>query len=344
MKCIKPLLVSWSSVLLILFAATANAQLVRYATDFPDATGWTLDPACPSCVQWAVDATPALVLGTPSARSAPNSLNFNDGVCFGAFACVGISQGRATSPAIDVSAPAGTSTLSFWCMWDTEPDGACYFDRRFVQVSNDGFQNLLLNVCYDLPVCGPAGVWHNHTLALQPAWGNVEVRYSFHSWDGMLNDGAGWFIDDFAVYSDCVAPVSYCTAKLNSQGCMPVIHSTGYPSATQALAFRIRASHVLNNKAGILFYGYGAAATPFQGGTLCVQAPIQRVAPQQSGGNPPPPDCSGTYAYDFNERIRSGVDPGLVPGEDVYAQYWSRDPQSPSQTGLTDGLVFVICP
>jgi hypothetical protein len=32
------------------------------------------------------------------------------------------------------------------------------------------------------------------------------------------------------------------------------------------------------------------------------------------------------------------VDPLLTIGADVYFQYWFRDPQSPSTTGLSNGL------
>src|SRR6185295_17683699 len=98
---------------------------------------------------------PASVLGAPAFHSAPASLNFNDGTCYGASNCVGIAYGVADSPQIDISAPSGTATLTFWCIWDTETEGACYFDARGVQVSNNGFQSLLLNRCYDDPVCGP---------------------------------------------------------------------------------------------------------------------------------------------------------------------------------------------
>lgn len=330
-------------VLAFLCCPNAGAQVVRYATDFPDAAGWTLNPvAFP--VRWNVDATPAVVLGAPAFHSPLYSLNFNDGTCFGASSCVGITFGSADSPPVDISTPSGGAALHWWCLWDTETDGACYFDQRRVQVSNDGFQTLLLDQCYEDTACGSPGAWHPHTLALQPAWGLIQVRYWFHSGDGMLNGGAGWFVDDFELTSDCVVPVSYCTAKVNSLGCTPRIESTGYPTPSQPLAFRIRARDVLNNKPGILLYAQSSAATPFQGGFLCLAPPVTRITVAGSGGNPPPPDCSGVYAYDFNDRIRSGIDPGLVPGEDVFAQYWSRDPQDPFASGLSDALFFVICP
>ena len=34
----------------------------------------------------------------------------------------------------------------------------------------------------------------------------------------------------------------------------------------------------------------------------------------------------------------------LVPGEDVYAQFWSRDPAVPSTTNLSNAVHFTIAP
>jgi hypothetical protein len=137
---------------------------------------------------------------------------------------------------------------------------------------------------------------------------------------------------------------SYCTAKTNSLGCVPEITWNGLPSATLTSPFEIRAGNVLNNKNGLLFYGYTSSSTPFQGGTKCVAAPTKRTPVQDSGGNVPPNDCSGVYSYDFQARIQSGADASLVVGATAYAQYWSRDPQSASTTGLTDGVRFTIQP
>ena len=72
--------------------------------------------------------------------------------------------------------------------------------------------------------------------------------------------------------------------------------------------------------------------------------PTKRTPLQDSGGNPPPNDCSGVYAYDFNARIQSGVDANLTAGATVFAQYWSRDPGDPYTTGLTDAVSFTIQP
>jgi len=94
-----------------------------------------------------------------------------------------------------------------------------------------------------------------------------------------------------------------------------------------------------------MFYGYVEAAIPFQDGTLCVAPPLVRTPVQFSYGNPPPPtDCSGTYAFDMNARIQSGLDAALVAGAHVYCQYWMRDPGAASATGLSDALHFQIEP
>jgi hypothetical protein len=162
----------------------------------------------------------------------------------------------------------------------------------------------------------------------------------------------GWTIDDFELVelgpgtTGCPSPATYCTAKPNSQACTPVIGSSGQPSVSSAAPFDITASQVINKKSGLLFYGSQASGTAFQGGHLCVKLPITRTTVQSSGGSATGADCTGTFTYDFNARIQSGIDPALIQGANVFAQYWYRDPQDPTGfgTGLSDGLSFQICP
>jgi Tol biopolymer transport system component len=137
-------------------------------------------------------------------------------------------------------------------------------------------------------------------------------------------------------------PTRYCTAKLNSAGCTPRIGSRGQPSASAGRGFLVGADQVLPGRVGILFYGFlGPNAAPFLGGTLCVGQPLHRASLQVSSTAGAPP-CTGTYGYDFNHRIASGVDPSLTLGRRVWAQFWMRDAASPSGTGSTDALDFVI--
>ena len=136
----------------------------------------------------------------------------------------------------------------------------------------------------------------------------------------------------------------YCSAEPNSLGCSPSIAGVGTPSASLASPFDVRATNVLNQKSGLLFYGFKPRQTPFQGGWMCIAAPTARTAVQGSGGSPSGNDCSGVFSLDFNARIQGGADPLLVTGEEVFAQYWSRDPADTSTTNLTDALAFYIQP
>lgn len=137
---------------------------------------------------------------------------------------------------------------------------------------------------------------------------------------------------------------SYCTAKTNSQGCVPAIGSSGAARYSGGSPFVVSASNVLNNKNGLVFYGHAASAAPFQGGIKCVAPPTLRSPVQISNGSPSGDDCTGTFAYDFGPLIQSHSNPSLVPGREVFAQYWSRDPQASFNTNLTDAVRFTIGP
>jgi hypothetical protein len=137
-------------------------------------------------------------------------------------------------------------------------------------------------------------------------------------------------------------PAIYCTAKVNSQGCTPSIGATGTPSASTGSGFVITTINELDGRNGLFAYSTtGPDSLPFQGGFLCVQAPVKRTPVQNSGGTPP---CGGAYAIDFNAFIAGGSDPALVSGQQVWIQTWSRDPASPSSSNLSDALTFTICP
>lgn len=139
---------------------------------------------------------------------------------------------------------------------------------------------------------------------------------------------------------------TYCLAKLNSQGCTPQISATGTPTMTGgAGSFVITASNLINRQDGFLFYGFVQGATPFHGGALCIRDDVTRTMKQNSGGSASGVDCTGTYSYDMGALIARNVDPRLHVGATVVAQYWQRDPQSPSfPTGLSNAIRFNIRP
>lgn len=151
-----------------------------------------------------------------------------------------------------------------------------------------------------------------------------------------MSETRSWTIDAPGIVS------SYCSGKLNSDGCVPSMSWTGAPSVSSSSPFTIRCDDAVALKNGLLFYGYAPKNAPFQGGTLCVQAPTRRTPAQNSGGSPPPSYCTGSYSYDFNPRIQAGVDANLVAGATIYAQWWSRDPSASFTVGLSNGISFVI--
>lgn len=142
----------------------------------------------------------------------------------------------------------------------------------------------------------------------------------------------------------CPTPQTYCTAKVNSLGCTPAIAISGTPSYTSPAACNVTASNVLSQRSGLLFYGFAAGNAPFQGGFLCITPPTTRTPIQGSGGTAGGGDCTGTYSLALSAYVQSFIDPALYPGREVFMQYWSRDPQSPITTGLTNAARATICP
>lgn len=165
--------------------------------------------------------------------------------------------------------------------------------------------------------------------------------------------GRGYW-DDVSLSSGFPPPIPlvYCVAKSNSVGCTPSIGfvSGDVASATNQGPFRVNATNMVNNKSCLLFYGVaGQAATPFQGGTLCVKSPIKRTPGTVTGGNPPPNDCSGAPVINMN-AFAAGLGGGsplpalTVPGTVVDCQWWGRDPGfvAPNNTQLSDGLEYTV--
>jgi hypothetical protein len=143
------------------------------------------------------------------------------------------------------------------------------------------------------------------------------------------------------------APLIYCVPKTNSLGCIPTLTHAGNPSASLTFGFVLQASNLLNNKTGTFFYSLnGPSNLPFSGGFLCVQAPLRRTPVSLTGGTSGGNDCTGTLVRDFNALIASGLDPQLVAGQEVWAQFYSRDPgfAPPNNVNLTEAIDFVILP
>ena len=176
----------------------------------------------------------------------------------------------------------------------------------------------------------------------------VQLEFTLQSDAGIVF--GGWNIDDVQLVQvgpgtfNCPTPVAYCTAKVNSQGCAPAVGFSGNPSLTNLAPFTITATQLINQRNGLLFYGLAPAAGAFYGGTKCAASPLKRIVMPSSGGNTGADDCSGGFAFDFNTRLRSGIDPALSIGVDVYAQFWYRDSASLGGVGMSNALQFRACP
>jgi len=213
----------WTLLGLLLLAAAARAQDYRESFDAPPA-GWTLDGgALPQDARWAFDTTPADFPSGPSRDG--NSLNFNNGQDY-----AGCAAGSATSPSISLGA-LQHPVLRFWCNYQTETRGTA-FDRRSVEIwSRDGKTLLagwqLASTGYSFDRAGglvgigpgpcgeaytdlesgvPVAAWHEHKIHLDPAWGDVRVRFVFWSVDDARNGYAGWAVDDLFVGSHPTPP------------------------------------------------------------------------------------------------------------------------------------------
>ena len=146
----------------------------------------------------------------------------------------------------------------------------------------------------------------------------------------------------------CTGNVStYCTAGTSVQGCLPQISSAGVPSADAASGFTIRVASVPAQRQGLVFYGFYAANqawAPFSPSYLCVAPPVQRTGAMTSGGVFG--QCNGQLAVDFNVwRTANPTALGypFAQGQTIRAQGWYRDPAAPSQTNLSDALLFTLC-
>ncbi len=188
------------------------------------------------------------------------------------------------------------------------------------------------------PVAGMQGL----NLGLVPGAGDARDPVTWHGlW--LRFEGATGQLDNLECASSLTpeSPAVYCQAQVNSQGCTPAIGYSGAPSVSAGSGFLVTAAKLMPSNPGILFYSKtGPASMPLMGGLLCVKPPTVRTAPQGSGGSGA---CTGAMSFDFNAYVASGFDAGLVLGQGVWAQYWTRDPSSPSAANLTDALAFVLC-
>jgi hypothetical protein len=176
--------------------------------------------------------------------------------------------------------------------------------------------------------------------------GKTDLIAGTPSYDGLINGNtvpdSGWVR---VVLSDTPLPDIYCTAKTNSAGCVPLIGSYGAASVSIGNNFTFVAANVLENMFGMLIWSLTPASTPFGGGTLCLGSPVERTSVQMAGTAAPGAyPCLGLYSHTFTQAYLAQH--GFAPGDDLYAQFWSRDTgfAAPTNVGLTAAMHAVILP
>ena len=177
-------------------------------------------------------------------------------------------------------------------------------------------------------------------------WGD----YSLTSIDPL--DGSFWTIQEFAPNSGWATRIgvaefacgvsTYCTPKPTSNLCVPTMTWSGEPVLQLPQGFQARVEFMDTSVNAIMFFGLsGPDAKPFQGGTLCVASPLWRLPGKSTGGTGP---CGGTLGYTLAEFLASSGGAQIVAGSQVSCQAWARDKGDAFGTGLSDALVFEICP
>lgn len=194
-----PNLLASATVLLagLIFSPPAAAQYedVVYGSTFTDANDWTLSGL------WAVDAYPVQGPGAGS----PNSINFNNAA--GNFA--GVNTGTARSPVIDAG-DAEWHHLHFSCRYGTGTTGIAT-DRRWLRILDPISGTTLYygqfagtggNIA-----CPVMNQWHQHDFGLD-AFNSRYLQFEFYfdSVNDANNNGTGWFIDNFIIHIEDLAP------------------------------------------------------------------------------------------------------------------------------------------
>ncbi len=156
-------------------------------------------------------------------------------------------------------------------------------------------------------------------------------------------------LDHVSVYlGDGVGSYSnYCTAKVNSLGCLPRIIAHGAPSLSNIGPFHITVDNLRSSQMAMFIYKVGGAQAdvPFQGGTLCVGPNgIRRTPVKNTGGYPANGlNCTGLVGMNFNKfalgLAGGNPHPGLmVPGNTYRVQLWGRDGNDPFGTTLSSAV------
>lgn len=313
---------------------------------------------------FALLATSTAALAQTPCHAEYDGPNFSDNVSMGgpglivAIQFVAPTSFSATSLEVFTGESSGLNTVSLWSHDAVNNRPASQLSSgSWSMSSTNGWQGASLASAVSLTAgatywFGWAPINGSQASVDTTIPGNGQAyRPSFdggQTWLGPFQNSNHWKL---RLFGNCNPAVTYCTAKVNSLGCTPVIFSVGTPSTTATSGFEVQADDVRNQKVGILLYSVtGRAALPFSGGFLCVAGPVRRTPGVNSGGAAlPTNDCSGEYSVDMNAFAQGllGGTPSpalLVSGTVVDCQWWGRDPgfPSPNNTTLSDALEYTL--
>lgn len=172
------------------------------------------------------------------------------------------------------------------------------------------------------------------------------------SGSGFLAVDGGFGVHNVGIFGPAYGrSASYCTAGVTSAGCTPLIRGVGEARVSASSPFTLQASNVDGQRTGLIFYGVnntGFTPLPWASGSasyLCVKAPRQRTAAQNSGGTANA--CDGGLTLDWNAYVAAHpatLGAPFAAFDRIYAQAWSRDPLAPTGTNLSNALDVPLHP
>ena len=163
-------------------SGSTTIPTIAFSDDMESGLGWTSDGL------WHHE--------TYRYNSPISSWAYNTGPPYYTYNTGTSNSGSLTSSVIDLS-DFSSATLAFEAFYQTEGMGT-YWDRRKVQVGIDGVFTDVDQLSGD-----PMLKWNAYAVDISSYAGkNVQVRFSFDTIDGALNDFEGWYIDDVSIFGE----------------------------------------------------------------------------------------------------------------------------------------------
>lgn len=329
------------SILLVALAFTPSllAQTTVFSDNFDNGLGqWT------ATNQWHLQSESGgqCTQGITPFPSSGYTAAFNNGDSAPSWCAFPSTPGNLTTlQPISIPAGAASARLRFKTYEATKCGyGNCGWDCRYVRVSTDG------GAIWDTVAMGATElVWYERVVSLDAYRGSdVLLQFRFEPVDHWFNDYPGWFVDDVVVEVD--SPFDhYCTGKISSAHCIPVVTAVGDISLSGPDDLVIAGDLLRNNVASKIIWSRTPNNAPFHGGTLCVSPPTARTTVLSSGGWPSPAaNCSGNYVFPFTHAYM--LYKGVWPGETLHVQVSTRDPgyAPPGNHSLSAGILFTVLP